>query len=209
MLPAREARHRSPRRAPGCCSEIVFDREERFYLAIGAGLWRAGSRRFWVSACGSERLRARGCWPPAPLCVGRSARGRLPSGMGSLATTRRRRLRTDLAEVVVLPVPVVVQPGEAEAATLVVVFAALVDPGDMLRFLAATALRTVGFAGVRTVFPFHGRIRGDRAEDRRDALHALAEAHVEIPLVIRLEFFDPVGGLVFREHLELGDPVRG
>ena len=60
------------------------------------------------------------------------------------------------AEVVVLPVVVVMKTSEPEASAVVVVFATLVGPGDVLRFTGSDGLADSRIAGVRAVFAFHG-----------------------------------------------------
>ena len=111
----------------------------------------------------------------------------------------------DFSEIVVLPVVMKVTAGESESTATVLVFR---NPHHMLEVAASNGCAGIG-RGIVMVVLFGNYIEWrNGGEDRRDALHALAEAHIEIPLVVDAERFDSVGDGVVGKGLEPGGPVR-
>ena len=83
----------------------------------------------------------------------------------------------------------VVSAGEAEAAATVGPFG---RPGNVLRNAVRHFFAHVGITGAHAVRKFQAD-RRNRAQDRGDGFHAVLEAHVEIPFVVRGEGADAVG----------------
>lgn len=81
----------------------------------------------------------------------------------------------------------VVESGEAESASVVVVFASLIGPGDMLRFTCGDGVPNGRVTRVRSVRTFHCFLRGYCREDGGYSVHVADEAHVEIPFVVDFE----------------------
>ena len=59
-----------------------------------------------------------------------------------------------------------------------------------------------------TIRPAHRTLGCHRRQDRQHAFHAVAEAHVEVPLVVNLEQLDPARARVFWQRLERRQPGR-
>ena len=78
----------------------------------------------------------------------------------------------------------------------------------MLRHLVLHFLAHGGIAAVRAVGAAHRALGCDGGEDGRHALHALAEAHVEIPFVIRAKRIHAARDRVRGQRLEARIPVR-
>ena len=97
-------------------------------------------------------------------------------------------------------------PGEAEPAATVGPFD---RPGHVLRFLPfehrGTHMRIVL---VRPFRALQRRRRRQGRQDRDDALHAVAELHVVIPLVVRLEGTHATGDGMPGKRFGLQQPVR-
>src|SRR5436309_9623877 len=95
--------------------------------------------------------------------------------------------------------------GETKTAPAIGAFA---NPGDGLRLAAFHRLPHRRIPFVRAVAPAHRARGGDRAQQRRDSLHALAEANVEIPFVANLERLHAGRDWVLGQFFELRVPRR-
>ena len=102
----------------------------------------------------------------------------------------------------------VVESFKSETTSVVVVFSTLVSQGDMLWFASRYSLARGGIAGDRTILAFHGRFWWGGREDWSDSFFIADKAHVEIPLVVDFEGFEPAGGRVVCKGIEAGDPMR-
>jgi len=86
--------------------------------------------------------------------------------------------------------------GEAEAASAVGAFA---GPGNVLNFAAFYRFADVWVSLMLAVGAAHGTFGWDGRENGTDALHAVAEAHVEVPFVPDCEWLNAVGDGMFWE----------
>ena len=102
----------------------------------------------------------------------------------------------------------VVESCKSETTYVVVVFSPLVSQGDMLRFASRYSLAYGRMAGGRTILAFHGRFWWGGGENWSDSYFIADKAHVEIPLLVDFEGFEPAGGRVVCKGIEAGDPMR-
>jgi hypothetical protein len=98
-----------------------------------------------------------------------------------------------------------VTAGKSESTATVLVFG---NPHHVLEVASSNGGTSIGRGIVVVVF-FRNYVEWrNGGKNRCDALHVLAETHIQIPLVVDAERFDSVGDWVVGKGLEPGSPVR-
>ncbi len=103
----------------------------------------------------------------------------------------------------------VVSAGKTESAPLSIVFAPLVNPRDVLGFLALEyRLANMRIVAVGAVSAFERVGAGHGGKNRSHPLHVLPKTHMVIPLVVYCKRPDPRAYGVIGQNLEFGRPMR-
>ena len=98
-----------------------------------------------------------------------------------------------------------VPAGETECATTV---GTIEGPADDLAFSLSDARTNLRIARMGTVAALHGVGTRNGRKCWRDALHAIDETHVEVPLVIGGERLYAAADWMVRQLFEVGGPER-
>ena len=115
------------------------------------------------------------------------------------------RVKNQLTEILIAPIPVNVAAGEAEATSAI---GAFTRPGDMLEIALRHRGANGGVAAVGAIATTHGALGRHGAENGSHPLQLVPKAHVEIPLIVDLEGLHATGDRMGRQLFEISNPVR-